>query len=319
MFEHLLLLFLCYSLQAYEIRLAGGSNQFEGNVEVLTSDSVYAGICDSSWAIGAAHVVCSQLNYGKALEARTSSFFGETTNEVRFSYFECVGNEPTLDHCYHPDEDSAVGHDCTGQTLAGVVCEQAEDHSVDDQPGKPEHHCRGGPTFHGMCKSSLIGMALFLAGACFLIISAALIFYRYRVLPTRLWDPWIIARLRGGEEELIGRRKKGNVKFRRGANESERQGSFTDEYPAHVYEAYDNPQEPPNPDALPREVVERILAQMALHKLPVPSPSSDFPDITRKFPRPEFPRQQDKSGQSSSTGSCSGEEPGSEHPSEQQD
>ena len=44
------------------IRLAGGSNQYEGRVEICQNEQ-WGTICDDSWNVNAATVVCNQLRY----------------------------------------------------------------------------------------------------------------------------------------------------------------------------------------------------------------------------------------------------------------
>ena len=45
-----------------DVRLVGGENEFEGNVEVCRNGS-WTGVCDSPWSNLQASIVCRQLGY----------------------------------------------------------------------------------------------------------------------------------------------------------------------------------------------------------------------------------------------------------------
>ena len=45
-----------------DLRLVGGSNQYEGRVEVCINDQ-WGTVCDDFWSSGAATLVCRQLGY----------------------------------------------------------------------------------------------------------------------------------------------------------------------------------------------------------------------------------------------------------------
>ncbi len=52
-----------------DIRLAGGSDQYEGRVEICFNET-WGTICDGSWSTNDANVACRQLGYaatGKAM------------------------------------------------------------------------------------------------------------------------------------------------------------------------------------------------------------------------------------------------------------
>ena len=49
-----------------DIRLWGGSNQYEGNIELCTDRGIWSTISDSSWNNADAVVACRQLGYANS-------------------------------------------------------------------------------------------------------------------------------------------------------------------------------------------------------------------------------------------------------------
>ena len=59
-----------------DIRLVGGRTQYEGCVEVNRCGE-WQIVCDNSWDIAEAEVVCRQLGYGYAILAIQGAAFGQ--------------------------------------------------------------------------------------------------------------------------------------------------------------------------------------------------------------------------------------------------
>ena len=77
-------------------------------------------VCDSSWDLADATVVCHQLGYMRAVEAPKYSRFGGGTGLSWYSNVECVGTEMDLTEC--SKSTSPFGRACSHSYVAGVVC-----------------------------------------------------------------------------------------------------------------------------------------------------------------------------------------------------
>ena len=98
-----------------DIRLVGGRNQYEGRVEVYRSGE-WATVCDNSWDIKEAEVVCRQLGYGYAILAIQSAAFGRGSGRQSERNWFCNGNETSLDNC------SSSAASCSHSEDASVIC-----------------------------------------------------------------------------------------------------------------------------------------------------------------------------------------------------
>ncbi|KAI8490220.1 hypothetical protein Bbelb_319580 [Branchiostoma belcheri] len=100
------------------IRLVGGSSRNEGRVEVF-HDGQWGTVCDDLWELNDAHVVCRQLGYPSATEARVKAAFGPGSGKIWLDNVACRGSEKIISDCGHNGWGSG---NCKHSEDAGVVC-----------------------------------------------------------------------------------------------------------------------------------------------------------------------------------------------------
>lgn len=93
-----------------------GRSSCSGRVE-FEENGVWGTVCDDSWDLKDADVVCRQLGCGSAIHAWNASYFQKGTGPIHLDEVECLGNESYLWDC--PSERN---HDCGHKEDAGVVC-----------------------------------------------------------------------------------------------------------------------------------------------------------------------------------------------------
>ncbi|KAI8509176.1 Galectin-3-binding protein [Branchiostoma belcheri] len=100
------------------VQLVGGSGNHEGRVEIH-HNGAWGTVCDDAWDINDATVVCRQLGFSGAAEARSFAAFGQGTGQIWVDEANCSGTEARLADC---PRNAWGQHDCSHSEDAGVVC-----------------------------------------------------------------------------------------------------------------------------------------------------------------------------------------------------
>ncbi|KFZ49607.1 Deleted in malignant brain tumors 1 protein, partial [Podiceps cristatus] len=105
------------------VQLVNGSSNCSGRVEVF-HEQQWGTICDDSWDLTDAQVVCRQLGCGTAVSAPGSAWFGQGTSQIWLDDVNCAGTETILTECRaRPWGD----HNCNHGEDAGVKCSGVEE------------------------------------------------------------------------------------------------------------------------------------------------------------------------------------------------
>ncbi|NXW20850.1 C163A protein, partial [Circaetus pectoralis] len=99
-----------------KLRVIGGEDRCSGRVEIWHQGS-WGTVCDDSWDVADANVVCRQLGCGSAVSALSEAAFGEGTGPIWLEKVHCKGTELSL-------------WDCPAKPLFGKNCDHKEDAAV---------------------------------------------------------------------------------------------------------------------------------------------------------------------------------------------
>ncbi|NWT36691.1 C163A protein, partial [Chroicocephalus maculipennis] len=99
-----------------KLRVIGGEDGCSGRVEIWHQGS-WGTVCDDSWDVADANVVCRQMGCGSAVSALSEAAFGEGTGPIWLEKVHCKGTELSL-------------WECPAKPLFGKNCDHKEDAAV---------------------------------------------------------------------------------------------------------------------------------------------------------------------------------------------
>ncbi|XP_025142228.1 T-cell differentiation antigen CD6 isoform X8 [Bubalus bubalis] len=102
-----------------DLKLVGGGSPCEGRVEMLEHGQ-WGSVCDDTWDLDDAHVVCRQLGCGWAVQALPGLHFTPGQGRIHWDQVNCTGLETYLWHCPGLPGNGYCGH----KEDAGVVCSE---------------------------------------------------------------------------------------------------------------------------------------------------------------------------------------------------
>ncbi|XP_072168896.1 scavenger receptor cysteine-rich domain-containing protein DMBT1-like [Diadema setosum] len=103
---------------ARKVRLSGGGSYYQGTVE-LYYNGTWNSVCDDSWDLVDADVVCRMLGFPGADEAPGMARFGHGSGRILLDNVNCLSYDEDIFDCSH---SGFYSHNCVHSEDAGVVC-----------------------------------------------------------------------------------------------------------------------------------------------------------------------------------------------------
>ncbi|XP_077149239.1 scavenger receptor cysteine-rich domain-containing group B protein-like [Ranitomeya variabilis] len=109
---------LCSQPVISKVRLAGGDSRCSGRVEVFYNQA-WGTVCDDTWDISDAHVVCRQLGCGPAERVPGGAYFSPGSGPIWLEKLFCNGTENLISQCGGVVSKNSL---CLHSQDAGVIC-----------------------------------------------------------------------------------------------------------------------------------------------------------------------------------------------------
>ncbi|NIG59953.1 T-cell differentiation antigen CD6 isoform X7 [Pontoporia blainvillei] len=136
-----------------DLKLVGGGSPCEGRVEMLEHGQ-WGSVCDDTWDLDDAHVVCRQLSCGWAVQALPGLHFAPGQGRIHRDQVNCSGSETYLWDCLGLPGNGYCGH----KEDAGVVCSEHQSWRLtggaDPCEGQVEVYFRG--VWNTVCDKSSV-------------------------------------------------------------------------------------------------------------------------------------------------------------------